>query len=255
MSTVAFVAGRWDTRHERKSKGDFAAPEPQTIIPHNGKPSLVFIVADADINQHVNQTMLTRVVSFSLLLGIARSSPWPHQPCILGEPLLATPLSFVGAPASTTTVSNSDSRQHRPGSFRTQRKRTFTINDRRCSGTNDGPRTTGNPLRPGSRHPAHASSSSLSMGRRTELGASPWKTDSRTVQEWLEFSERELRKIEKVLGPPRTGLDLEERLGLLADGKTDSVVVRKGAEVSINRDGWPGEIAGLTCDVLGTGAV
>lgn len=64
------------------------------------------------------------------------------------------------------------------------------------------------------------------MGRRTELGASPWKTDTRTVQEWLEFSERELRKISKVLGPPRTGRDLEERLGLLADGKTDSVVVR-----------------------------
>lgn len=81
------------------------------------------------------------------------------------------------------------------------------------------------------------------MGRRTELGASPWKTDTRTVQEWLEFSERELRKISKVLGPPRTGRDLDERLGLLADGKTDSVVVR--VEASIRRAGWVGVGGGV----------
>lgn len=199
-------------------------------------------------------------MSFSLLLGIARSSPWPQPPCISDASLLATPLSFVGAPASAIAVSNLGSRKHRSPTVRSQiRRSTVQISDRRCSrsGCSGGPQSTGNPLRRRSRHPAHttSTSSSLSMGRRTELGASPWKTDTRTVQEWLEFSERELRKISKVLGSPRTGHDLEERLGLLADGKTDSVVVR--VQASIRRDEWTGGggLSGWMCKVLMVGAV
>lgn len=69
--------------------------------------------------------------------------------------------------------------------------------------------------------------SSLLMARRTALGASPWKTDDRTVGEWLGFTDRELRRLRAALGPrsKRPGRDLDERLGLVADGKTDSVVV------------------------------
>eukprot|EP00903_Cladosiphon_okamuranus_P019595 g18022.t1 len=65
-------------------------------------------------------------------------------------------------------------------------------------------------------------SSSCLAGKRSELGASTRKIDSRSVQEWLGLSPREVERLRKPLGPslsPR----LEERLTLLADGQTDSV--------------------------------
>lgn len=63
------------------------------------------------------------------------------------------------------------------------------------------------------------------LARRTELGESPWKTDNRTVGEWLELSDRELRKLRAALPSSQRGEFLDKRLELAADGKTDSVLV------------------------------
>lgn len=62
------------------------------------------------------------------------------------------------------------------------------------------------------------------MRRRTELEVSPQETDGRTVQEWLQFDKQELGKIRGALRTVRA-CDVDERLGLVADGKTDSILV------------------------------
>lgn len=64
------------------------------------------------------------------------------------------------------------------------------------------------------------------MARRTELGESPWKTDDRTVRQWLDLSDRELGKVRDGLSSRQRGDVLDEHLDLLADGKTSSIVVR-----------------------------
>ncbi|CAM9651392.1 unnamed protein product [Ectocarpus sp. 4 AP-2014] len=67
--------------------------------------------------------------------------------------------------------------------------------------------------------------SSLSMGgKATDLGASPWKTDSRSVREWLGLSEREIDKLRETLISASRRNFLDQRLDLLANGQTDSVL-------------------------------
>lgn len=70
----------------------------------------------------------------------------------------------------------------------------------------------------------YATTTALSMCRRAELQVSPRETDGRTVQEWLQFDEQELGKIRGALQSVRA-CDVDERLGLVADGKTDSILV------------------------------
>lgn len=70
----------------------------------------------------------------------------------------------------------------------------------------------------------YATTTALSMCRGTELQVSPRETDGRTVQEWLQFDEQELSKIRGALQSVRA-CDVDERLGLVADGKTDSILV------------------------------
>lgn len=80
--------------------------------------------------------------------------------------------------------------------------------------------------------------SSLSMGgKATDLGASPRKTDSRSVREWLGLSEREIEKLRKPLTSASRRNLLDQRLDLLANGRTDSVLVRE------KERGRQGEIA------------
>ncbi|CAN0046136.1 unnamed protein product [Ectocarpus fasciculatus] len=67
--------------------------------------------------------------------------------------------------------------------------------------------------------------SSLFMGgKATDLGASPRKTDSRSVREWLGLSEREIDKLRKPLASASRRNLLDQRLDLQANGQTDSVL-------------------------------
>lgn len=151
----------------------------------------------------------------------------------------AAPTAFTGAASNALLLPH---QPHYVFHLRRTAPRQDTMNNRRIAASSipSGIRSNN-----GNHH-------QLSMGGRTELGASPWKTDLRTVQEWLQFSDRELAKLNKALPRP----DLEQRLGLLADGQTDSVVVRRlfytvvqqQYKISLNvqlRDGggFPSEIA------------
>lgn len=69
-----------------------------------------------------------------------------------------------------------------------------------------------------------ATATALSVHRKTELEVPPRATDDRTVQEWLQFDEQELDKIRSTLQSVRA-CDVDERLGLVADGTTDSILV------------------------------
>lgn len=80
---------------------------------------------------------------------------------------------------------------------------------------------------------ARKSRSSMS-GKRSELGASPRKTDSRSVLQWLNLSPREVERLRKPFGRSFSAL-LEERLALEADGRSDSVAVREREKRALPR--------------------